>query len=192
MAMFTIPVLFDTNLLRDIAYYCLGLDIHKMRKIIIVLFLIVTLPVLGGCFGKDNTGAKISENESPQSIPENSNREIILKEFRQWEGTPHKMGGNSKRGIDCSGFAHYMYGKLFNLNVPRSTRLFLKEGVRIKKSQLTPGDLVIFRPPTYPYHVGIYVGDNKFIHASTTKGVMMSDLNNPYWVKSYHMSRRIL
>ncbi|MBW2607393.1 MAG: C40 family peptidase [Deltaproteobacteria bacterium] len=102
------------------------------------------------------------------------------------------MGGNSKKGIDCSGFAHYMYGKLFNIKVPRSTKLFLNEGVQISKSQLRPGDLVIFRPPTYPRHVGIYVGDNKFIHASTSKGVMMSDLNNPYWLKYYLISRRII
>lgn len=116
----------------------------------------------------------------------------ILKEFRGWEGTPHKMGGNSKDGIDCSGFAHHIFKAVFHLNVPRSTELFLKAGIKISKDDLRPGDIVIFRPHSYPRHVGVYVGDNHFIHASTSKGVMLSDLDNPYWKKHYRMSRRIL
>ena len=148
--------------------------------------------VFGGCFKGENITVLPPEEQPSPQVSDNDIREMILSEFQQWEGTPHKMGGNSKRGIDCSGFAHYMYGELFNLKVPRSTKLFLKEGAQIDKSQLKPGDMVVFRPPTYPYHVGIYVGDNKFIHASTTKGVMMSDLNNPYWLRYYLMSRRIL
>lgn len=150
------------------------------------------LHVVGGCSNRENVKVRPLEEKSSPQISDNYIREIILSEFKQWEGTPHKMGGNSKKGIDCSGFAYYMYGELFDIKVPRTTKLFLKEGVRIDKYQLKPGDLVVFRPPTYPHHVGIYVGDNKFIHASTTKGVMMSDLNNPYWLKYYLMSRRIL
>ena len=163
-----------------------------MKKIIIIFLFILILPVFWGCSHRENIKAQPFEKKSSRQVSDNFIREIILIEFQQWEGTPHKMGGNSKKGIDCSGFAHYMYGELFNIKVPRSTKLFLKEGSQINKPQLKPGDLVIFRPPTYPYHVGIYVGDNKFIHASTTKGVMMSDLNNPYWLKCYLMSRRII
>ena len=152
----------------------------------------IILPASMGCFNKENNKLQPAEKQSSNQIFDNSIEETILREFQQWEETPHKMGGNSKKGIDCSGFAHYMYGKLFNIKVPRSTKLFLKKGTQINKPQLKSGDLVIFKPPTYPYHVGIYVGDNKFIHASTTKGVMMSDLNNPYWLKCYLMSRRII
>ncbi len=155
-----------------------------MIKTVIIFLLIVIVPGFGGCVD--------GEKKSSIQVQGNSTRDILLREFRSWEGTPHKMGGNSKKGIDCSGFAHYMYEKLFNINVPRSTKLFLKAGHRIKKSNLRPGDIVIFSPPTYPRHVGIYVGDNKFIHASTTRGVMMSDLNNPYWLKYYLMSRRVI
>jgi len=164
------------------------------RFIFFIIFLVlsITLPVLGGCSNKDNTAAHAPEKKISQKMSDNSIQNKILKEFRKWEGTPHKMGGNSKKGIDCSGFAHYMYNKLFNIKAPRSTKLFLKYGMQIKKDQLYSGDVVIFRPPTYPYHVGIYVGDNKFIHASTTKGVMMSDLDNRYWLKAYYMSRRVI
>jgi len=122
----------------------------------------------------------------------NTIQKLILKEFEKWKGTPHKMGGNSKNGIDCSGFVHHIYTKLFNIYVPRTTKLLFNTGVRIDKSQLKPGDLVAFMPHSYPRHVGIYTGNNKFIHASTTKGVVMSDLANPYWKKHYLMSRRII
>ena len=122
----------------------------------------------------------------------NTVKNLILKEFKGWEGTPHKMGGKNKKGIDCSGFAHHIYTKLFNLNVPRTTRQLFTTGIKISKTQLKPGDLVAFKPHSYPRHVGVYIGNNKFIHASTTKGVMMSDLSNPYWIKHYVMSRRIL
>jgi cell wall-associated NlpC family hydrolase len=170
------------------------MNVATKKSIILTILLLffIILPILGGCSSKENSQARAYEKKSSHQLPDNSIRIKLLKEFQQWEGTPHKMGGNSKRGIDCSGFAHYMYGRLFNIEAPRSTKLFFKEGVKIKKSQLSPGDLVLFKPPTYPRHVGIYVGDNNFIHASTTKGVMMSDLNNPYWLNCYYMSRRII
>jgi len=170
------------------------MDFAIKKSIILALSLIfiIILPILGGCSSKESNSVQTFDNESSQNVSHNSIRKALLKEFKKWEGTPHKMGGNSKRGIDCSGFAHYMYGKLFNIKTPRSTELFFKEGFKIKKSQLSPGDLVLFKPPTYPRHVGIYVGDNKFIHASTQKGVIMSDLDNPYWLKCYYMSRRVI
>lgn len=137
----------------------------------------------------DDSKETISKSNKPDT---NDIKDIILQEFEKWEGTPHKMGGNSKRGIDCSGFAHYIYTKLFDLNVPKTTKQLFITGTRINKSQLKPGDLVAFQPHSYPRHVGIYTGNNKFIHVSTTNGVMMSDLGNPYWIKHYIMSRRII
>ncbi len=163
-----------------------------MRKLFTILFVLVILLYFGGCSGKDSANIETHKKNSPKTISDDKIKKMILKEFNKWEGTPHKMGGYSKKGIDCSGFAHYMYKKLFDLDVPRTTKLFLKHGLKIKKSKLKPGDLVIFRPPTYPRHVGIYVGDHQFIHASTSKGVMISNLNNPYWLKHFLMSRRVL
>lgn len=118
-------------------------------------------------------------------------KDVIMKEFEDWKGTPHRMGGESKNGIDCSGFAHHIYSSLFNLDVPRSSKAFMKAGQKISKDELKPGDLVIFHPRSYR-HVGIYVGNNKFIHSSTSNGVAMSDLNNSYWKKCYRMARRII
>jgi len=142
-------------------------------------------PESGG--GQVKSGSSVPGGYNPEHV-----KKILMTEFYKWEGTPHKMGGNSKKGIDCSGFAYYLYTHLFDTNVPRTTREFAYAGDQIKKSQLRPGDLVVFRPPTYPRHVGVYIGSNMFIHASTSKGVMKSDLDNPYWQKSYWMSRRLI
>jgi cell wall-associated NlpC family hydrolase len=88
---------------------------------------------------------------------------LIHQEYLKWEGTPHKMGGNSFRGIDCSGFVHQLYDRVFDLKLPRSTRLLTDVGQKIGRHDLEPGDLVFFRPPSYPRHVGIYIGNSKFI-----------------------------
>jgi len=165
---------------------------------ILLKFLLVlsAMAVFFSCSQKQQRLNIINDNQQTISHSKisdiNTVKNLILKEFKGWEGTPHKMGGNSKRGIDCSGFAHHIYTKLFNLNVPRTTRQFFTTGIKINKTQLKPGDLVAFKPHSYPRHVGVYIGNNKFIHASTTKGVMMSDLSNPYWIKHYVMSRRII
>jgi cell wall-associated NlpC family hydrolase len=168
-----------------------------MAILVKILLIVVSSMLLSfSCSQKQHTLDNINNNEpliSKSKQPDqNAIKNLILKEFKEWEGTPHRMGGNSKRGIDCSGFAFYIYTKLFNINVPRTTKQFFIAGIKINKSQLKPGDLVAFKPHSYPRHVGIYIGNNKFIHASTTKGVMMSDLDNSYWKNHYIMSRRII
>jgi len=161
-----------------------------------ILLILSSIAIFFSCSQKQHKFKIIDDKKQTISKPTESDKNfiknVILKEFEEWEGTPHKMGGNSKRGIGCSGFAHYVYTKLFNINVPRTTKQFFAAGIKIDKSQLKPGDLVAFMPHSYPRHVGIYIGNNKFIHASTSKGVMMSDLSDPYWEKHYVMSRRIM
>ncbi|MEN8210318.1 MAG: NlpC/P60 family protein [Thermodesulfobacteriota bacterium] len=187
------PVFWGKISIGKLEFFQINVDMTISLKIILILSLIA---IFLSCSQKqykhkiiDDDKETILKSNKPDT---NDIKNIILKEFEEWEGTPHKMGGNSKRGIDCSGFVHYMYTKLFNIRVPRTTKQFFKTGIKINKSQLKPGDLVAFNPHSYPRHVGIYIGNNKFIHASTTKGVMMSDLANPYWEKHYFLSRRIL
>lgn len=161
-----------------------------------ILLILSSIAIFFSCSPEQHKFKIINATEQtiskPKEFDKNFIKNVILKEFEEWEGTPHKMGGNSKRGIDCSGFAHHMYTELFNINVPRTTKQFFTAGIKINKSQLKPGDLVAFMPHSYPRHVGIYIGNNKFIHASTSNGVIMSDLGNPYWEKYYVMSRRII
>lgn len=111
--------------------------------------------------------------------------------YNKYKTIPYKYGGTSTKGFDCSGFVQFTYKDVLNIRLPRTTRLMLKEGSAIKKTQLKIGDLVLFKTSKRYRHVGIFMGDNLFMHVSTKKGVMKSNLNNPYWLKHYLTSRRI-
>ncbi|XQU14622.1 C40 family peptidase [Vreelandella titanicae] len=119
-------------------------------------------------------------------------REALLAQHQRWAGTPYRIGGTSERGIDCSALVRNVYRDTFNLELPRSTRGQVHEGRPIDRQELQAGDLVFFRPPGRYNHVGIYVGDGYFLHASTSKGVIISSLNNSYWQRYYWQSRRAL
>ncbi len=116
----------------------------------------------------------------------------LRQEYRQWQGTGHRLGGNGSRGIDCSGFVRTVYKGLFNINLPRTTRMQVRHGRSVSFEKLRAGDLVFFRPPSYPRHVGIYLGGSEFVHASKTKGVTISKIDQYYWGKYYWTARRIL
>ena len=119
-------------------------------------------------------------------------REALMAQHQRWAGTPYRIGGTSERGIDCSALVRNVYRDTFNLELPRSTRGQIHEGRSIDRQELQAGDLVFFRPPGRYNHVGIYVGDGYFLHASTSKGVTISRLDNSYWQRYYWQSRRAL
>ncbi|SUG33557.1 lipoprotein [Salmonella enterica subsp. enterica] len=99
----------------------------------------------------------------------------------------------SRRGVDCSGFVVVTMRDKFDLQLPRDTREQSKIGTRIDKDELLPGDLVFFKTGSGEsgLHVGIYDTNNEFIHASTSRGVMRSSLDNVYWRKNFWQARRI-
>ncbi|EHX6836502.1 C40 family peptidase, partial [Salmonella enterica subsp. enterica serovar Muenster] len=101
--------------------------------------------------------------------------------------------GMSRRGVDCSGFVVVTMRDKFDLQLPRDTREQSKIGTRIDKDELLPGDLVFFKTGSGEsgLHVGIYDTNNEFIHASTSRGVMRSSLDNVYWRKNFWQARRI-
>ncbi|WP_455198680.1 NlpC/P60 family protein [Kaarinaea lacus] len=116
----------------------------------------------------------------------------LSRHFEYWKRTPYRLGGTSRRGIDCSGFVQVTFRDVFNKRIPRSTELQGKAGHSVKRGNLKLGDLVFFRTGRRQRHVGIYVGNNRFMHASTSRGVMLSKLNSPYWTKHYWKAKRIL
>ncbi len=120
-----------------------------------------------------------------------SKKKKLETHYKKYKAVPYKYGGTSIKGFDCSGFVQFTYKYLFKLKLPRTTRLMLKEGKSVSKSKLRIGDLVLFRTSKRYRHVGIFMGDNLFMHVSTKKGVMKSNLDNPYWLKHYLISRRI-
>ncbi|MCF6253551.1 MAG: NlpC/P60 family protein [Thiomicrorhabdus sp.] len=119
-------------------------------------------------------------------------RQQLLRQFKRWEGTPYRHGGTSLSGVDCSAFVQNTYRAKFNKRIPRTTRTQIKVGKKVKKSQLRVGDVVFFKTGRSSMHNGIYMGNATFMHASSSKGVTISNLNNRYWRKRYLTSRRIL
>ena len=116
----------------------------------------------------------------------------IRAEYARWRGTPYLLGGTTKRGVDCSAFVQHVYADAFGVDLPRSTADQVREGRRVQPAQLKAGDLVFFRPPGASRHVGIYLGNGTFTHASTSQGVTLGSLEEAYWQSAYWTSRRLL
>lgn len=112
--------------------------------------------------------------------------------YNDWKGVKYKLGGNSKRGIDCSAFIQKAFKEKLNLNLPRTTTLQSKVGKTINKSQLNSGDLVFFKTGRNSRHVGIYMEKGNFMHASTKRGVTISRLDNLYFKKHYWKATRVI
>lgn len=119
-------------------------------------------------------------------------RQALLSQHQRWVGTPYRLGGTNERGIDCSALIQNVYRDTFNMELPRTTRQQVKQGRLVNRSELQAGDLVFFKPPGPYRHAGIYIGDGRFMHASSSRGVMISRLDNSYWKRYYWQSRRAL
>jgi lipoprotein Spr len=108
--------------------------------------------------------------------------------INEWYGVPYKYAGKDKGGIDCSGLASTLYNSVYQKKISPTTKILVDEVKTISISNLKEGDLVFFNIDSKnASHVGVYLQNNKFIHASSKKGVMISDLNEPYF-KKYFMS----
>ncbi len=118
----------------------------------------------------------------------------LYLEAADWIGVPYRGGGDSKRGTDCSGLVYQVYRKVYRTQVPRNTEDLKKESNKVAKRNLREGDLVFFtssRSKKKVAHVGIYLKNGKFIHSSTSKGVIVSNLNESYYTKHWISGGRI-
>ena len=116
----------------------------------------------------------------------------LENEYQRYKGIPYKYGGTDKRGFDCSGFTQIVYRNALNIQLPRTTEEMSKLGKKVSRKKLKIGDLVFFRPSRKYRHVGIFMGNNTFMHSSTSKGIIKSKLDNPYWKKKYKFAKRLL
>ncbi|MBN6075406.1 C40 family peptidase [Aggregatibacter actinomycetemcomitans] len=118
---------------------------------------------------------------------------LLSEQQYEWAGTPYRIGGQSRSGVDCSGFVQTTFFDRFGIKLPRQTKDQANYGQYIEKGDIQTGDLVFFKTGRGPhgYHVGIYVKEDKFLHASTKGGVIYSSLNSDYWRKAYWQARRI-
>jgi probable lipoprotein NlpC len=118
-------------------------------------------------------------------------KKILNQQYADWRHVKHRIGGMSKKGIDCSGLVYKTYRTKFGIEVPRSTEYQSQAGRSIKQSQLKAGDMVFFKTGFKARHVGMYIDKGNFLHVSSSKGVMISNMEDPYWYSAYWKSQRL-
>jgi cell wall-associated NlpC family hydrolase len=134
----------------------------------------------------------LQTEKAPEIKPDDLLYVLLRNEYSYWAGSPYQLGGNSLDGVDCSSLVQQVFQNSFNIDLPRTTDSQVKEGDYVNKSSLKVGDLVFFKTGRRTRHVGIYMGGDKFFHASTSKGTKISSLNNVYWKSRYWQSRRVI
>lgn len=159
-----------------------------MKSVRIILIIIIAA-VMTACHSQKSTTRRPTGKEKPvalQGKAANKYTQQLMAEAYSWLGTPYKYGGTSKKGADCSGFVMTIFKNSLDIDLPRVSG---DQGTfcrTIKKGDLFPGDLVFFASKGKINHVGLYVGDNKMVHASTSKGVVVCDLSMDYFAKHFH------
>jgi lipoprotein Spr len=127
-------------------------------------------------------------NTEVESLP----NKTLLESVDSWYGVHYRTGGNGKTGIDCSGFTVAVYLAAYGINLPRVSREQYRISRKISTTELQEGDLLFFNTRgSGVSHVGVYLGNNKFIHATVSKGVMVNDLFENYYVKRFIGAGRI-
>jgi lipoprotein Spr len=137
--------------------------------------------------GKTFTGI-VDKYSKVMQVSPNSISNVILYQFiDEWYGTRYRLGGTGKNGIDCSALVQKLYNYVYGMDVVRTSLMQFRSSEYIaSKENLKEGDLVFFRIHGGPVsHVGIYLKNNYFVHASSSKGVMISNLDESYWVRYF-------
>ncbi|MHB1178541.1 MAG: C40 family peptidase [Daejeonella sp.] len=112
--------------------------------------------------------------------------EKLYRFIDSWMGVPHRGGGMDKKGVDCSGFTYLLEKEIYDKTLPRTARLMAESVKRKFENQLREGDLIFFDFDGQKFsHVGVYLQNNKFVHASTSKGVIISDMKDPWYYKYF-------
>ena len=113
-----------------------------------------------------------------------------MARYAEWQGVPHRIGGQDRHGIDCSGLMQAVFREAFGLELPRTSREQSLVGERVRPSEMRPGDLVYFLDKGGD-HIGVIVETGRFMHASSTVGVTVSRLDT-YWLPRLRRVQRVL
>ena len=145
----------------------------------------------------NNTKNSLKNSEIAKAIKHNKTIDNILTEASTYLGTPYRYGGTTRNGIDCSACVLSVFGAAAGLTLPRVAASQSQEGEAIDKENLQKGDLIFFSHGRRISHVGIVEdvteeGEVKFIHAATSKGVMISSLNDSYWGPKFRFAKRVI
>ena len=164
------------------------------------LLALSTASLLAACGGDDNVRPSARRQPIPHEWPtvppaDPARANAVLMRAISLVGTPYRYGGNTPEGgFDCSGLVNYVYRDMLDLRLPRTSRdLAEMEGPRIAPDRLSSGDLVFFGSGGTVSHVGIYVGEGRFVHAPNSGGTVRLDrLDGRWWREHYRGARRLL
>jgi len=178
---------------------------QQVFKLLFLGFFLLSLISCGSSHSKvittkseDKRSERVSHSRNTEIVPTNKKVYNIISRAKSFEGTHYKYGGTTRRGMDCSGLIYTAFlGE--DIAIPRTSRAMSLEGERLYLKQVTPGDLLFFetnKNRKVINHVGLVVeierDDIYFIHSSTSRGVIVSSLSEPYWNGNFVMARRIL
>ena len=142
-----------------------------------------------------STQAQPQRPSAPLPKPfSNASQKKLIQAAESYLGTPYRFGGMSRTGVDCSGFTGLVYSEVYGVNLPRTSAKMWKKGRAVSLNAARPGDLCFFSNSGKKGridHVGIYMGNNRFIHASSSGGVMYSNLKETYFSKRFAGIRRM-
>lgn len=155
-----------------------------------LLFSLLLILALFGCSTSPGQLSSIPLGKKVDLSNSATVKNKLYAHYENWKGVEYSMGGLDQDGIDCSGFVYVTFRSQLGINLPRSTELQAGTGQDISRNKLRAGDLVFFKTARKVRHVGIYIENDRFVHASTSSGVMISELNDTYWKSSYWKSRR--
>ena len=172
--------------------------INYLRKVPFYLLVFLTLLLSTSCKSKKIltdasksrpvvSGSLTERYASLLNVNEKElNNEKLYRFIDSWIGVPHRSGGMDKKGVDCSGFTSILEKEIYSRSVPRTSRSMAEIVKRKYEEDLKEGDLVFFDFQGQKFsHVGVYLHNNKFVHASTSKGVIISDLKDPWYYKYF-------
>lgn len=175
-----------------------------MRRFSFITLLCCLLLLLPGCRSKKGvvatpegkewagggpSGGKPSDKEISE-IPDPMARALV-QEAMKWIGTAYRFGGESRSGTDCSGMVMSIYRDVCNVKLPRTTTEQRAYCSALKGGREMPGDLVFFGSGSGVSHVGMYIGNGQMVHASSSRGVMVSPINSGYWAKRFKGAGRV-
>ena len=169
---------------------------HYRRNAVLALSAALLAACGGGERTRPDNQASTTSRDWPVLAPADPARaNAVLMRAISLVGTPYRYGGNTPEGgFDCSGLVNYVYRDMLDLRLPRSSReLAQVQGPRLERERLASGDLVFFGSGREVSHVGIYVGEGRFVHAPSSGGTVRLDrLDGPYWVSHYSGAKRVL
>ena len=167
----------------------------KIRTFYTFLVIVFSVVIISSCgSSKGITNDPIYSSSEKEDLLTRDEKELI-KEAKSWIGTKYKYGGNTRDGIDCSGFVLQVYKTVYDLKLPRSSKDQYAFCKKVEKNMMRVGDLVFFatgKSKDVVSHVGIYIGNNEFIHASSSKGVVISNLDQNYYVRTFVSAGKVV